>query len=426
MWHIVTCFDALVNTQAPVAVPVTQRRILRVLVTSQILGGIGVGSGISVVGLMAYDLSGRESLSGVSASAGVIGTALMAALIARITGVGGRRPALSTGYAVGALGAVLAVVAAIQGNFPLHVLSSFLFGSASASNFQARFAATDLAEPDRRAGSLSTVVWATTIGAVLGPNLTGPGERFAIWVGLPPLAGAYTFSFAVFVCAALVQFFGLRPDPLLTARAIEAGKGHAVAASTLREAWKIIASRAEVRMAVSAIGAAHAVMVGVMVMTPVHMKHEGAELRLVGLTISLHVLGMYAFSPLVGRLADRIGLAPTIMLGGAQFIIACLLLAQSPADGSIAFTSGMVLLGLAWSFCLISASALVTQATATHERASVQGLTDLVMSLSGGAAGILAGVILGVAGYSGLAYLALLALIVPGVLLVRGRLRGAS
>jgi MFS family permease len=362
----------------------------------------------------------------VSASAGVIGTALMAAVIARITGVGGRRPALSTGYAVGALGAVFAVVAAIQGNFPLHVVSSFLFGSASASNFQARFAATDLAEPERRAGSLSTVVWATTVGAVLGPNLTGPGERFATWVGLPPLAGAYTFSFTVFVLAALVQFIGLRPDPLLTARAIEAGKGQVVAASSLREAWKIITSRPEVRMAVSAIGAAHAVMVGVMVMTPVHMQHEGAELRLVGLTISLHVLGMYAFSPLVGRLADRIGLRSTITLGGVQFIVACLLLAQSPADGSVAFTLGMVLLGLAWSFCLISASALVTEATATHERASVQGVTDLVMSLSGGAAGIVAGVILGVAGYAGLAYAALVALAVPAVLLLRGRVRQPS
>jgi MFS family permease len=410
-----------VNTNSPGAVAATQQRILRVLVASQILGGIGVGSGISVVGLLAYELSGRESLSGVSASAGVIGTALMAAVMARITGASGRRPALSAGYAVGAVGAVLAVFAAIQGNFPLHVVSSFLFGSASASNFQARFAATDLAEPGHRARSLSTVVWATTVGAVLGPNLTGPGERFALWVGLPPLAGAYTFSFTVFVLAALVQFIGLRPDPLLRARGLEADKGETAVAISLRAAWSLIRSRAEVTMAVASIGAAHAVMVGVMVMTPVHMKHEGAELRLVGLTISLHVLGMYAFSPLVGRLADGIGRRPTIVLGGVQFVIACILLATSSADGSLPFTIGMVLLGLGWSFCLISASALVTEATAMHERASVQGVTDLVMSLSGGAAGILAGVILGVAGYAGLTYAALVALSVPAVLLLRGR-----
>jgi MFS family permease len=105
-----------------------QRRTLRVLVTSQVLGGVGVGSGIAVIGLLAYDLSGTESLSGVSATASTLGAAGAALVIARITAAHGRRPGLVRGYVVGAVGAGLAIAAAILGSFPLHVVASLAFG----------------------------------------------------------------------------------------------------------------------------------------------------------------------------------------------------------------------------------------------------------------------------------------------------------
>jgi MFS family permease len=165
-----------------------QRRTMRVLVASQVLGGVGVGSGVAVVGLLAYELSGAASLSGVSATASTLGAAAAAIVIARLSVARGRRPGLVTGYVIGAAGAALAVVAAVLGLFWLHVVASLAFGWSSASNLQARYAATDLAGPSTRARSLSTIVWATTIGAVLGPNLTGPGEAVATALGLPALA----------------------------------------------------------------------------------------------------------------------------------------------------------------------------------------------------------------------------------------------
>lgn len=403
-----------------------QHRIMRVLLLSQVLGGIGVGSGVSVVGLLAFQLSGREALSGLSSTAATMGTALIAIPMARLATAHGRRLGLTLGYAVGAAGAVLAVAAAMAGSFALHVVASLLFGAAGASNLQARFAATDLETADKRARSLSLIIWATTIGAVLGPNLTGPGQSFARMVGLPDLAGAYVFSFVVFACAAAVQFVGLRPDPLLLAREVHANiTGAAASPLNSRQAWALIRSRADVTLAVSAISAAHAVMVGVMVMTPVHMKHDGAELRVVGLTISLHIAGMYAFSPLVARVLRAVGERSTIVAGFAQFVLASLLVANSDAQGSVAFMSGMVFLGLAWSFCLVSGSALLVDSLSLDERPAVQGVNDLVMNLAGGAAGVAAGVVLAVAGYPGLAHAALLALLIPAAVLVRARVRAA-
>jgi MFS family permease len=384
--------------------------------------------------LLAYELSGTESLSGVSATASVLGAAGAAVLIARVTEARGRRPGLVAGYLVGAVGAVLAIVAAVVGSFPLHVVASLAFGWASASNLQARYAATDLAVPARRGRALSTVVWATTVGAVLGPNLTGPGGVVADVVGLPPLAGPYLFSLVSFGAAALVQAVGLRPDPLLVARRDEADRSCDLDASlpstsprdatshrdatTLRDALTIVRQHRAASTALTAIAAAHASMVAIMVMTPVHLEHHGAPLQVVGLTISLHIAGMYALSPLVGRLADRVGRRPTLAAGLLQLVAAALFAAMTAPTGSAWFQAGLVLLGTGWSFCLVAGSTLLVDATPADARTIVQGASDLVMNLAGGVGGITAGVVLAVAGYEALALGSLLVLLPPAWLLL--------
>lgn len=393
-----------------------QRRTVRVLVASQVLGGVGVGSGVAVVGLLAYELSGTASLSGVSATASTLGAAVAAIVIARLSVSRGRRPGLVTGYAVGAAGAAVAILAAVLGAFWLHVVASAAFGWASASNLQARYAATDLAQPSNRARSLSTIVWATTIGAVLGPNLTGPGGSFAAALSLPPLAGAYLFSLASFLAAAMVQFALLRPDPLHVVRAHAAVPAVATTGwDSVRSAVVTIRSLPEATVAVLAITAAHAVMVGIMVMTPVHMEHYGAALNLVGLTISLHIAGMYAFSPVMGALADRVGRRKVVLLGLAQLAAAALLAATGDPTGSVWFQGGLVLLGTGWSACLIAGSAWLTDAVPVEDRPGVQGTSDLAMNLAGGIGGTLAGIVLAVAGYPALAFGALVLLVPAAV-----------
>ena len=393
-----------------------QRRTVRVLVASQVLGGVGVGSGVAVVGLLAYELSGTAALSGVSATASTLGAAMAAIVIARLSVARGRRPGLVTGYLVGGLGAAVAVVAAVLGVFWLHVVASAAFGWASASNLQARYAATDLAQPSTRARSLSTIVWATTIGAVLGPNLTGPGASVAAVFALPPLAGAYLFSLGSFLGAALVQFVWLRPDPLRMVR--EQAAVPAVAATgqdTIRLAIATIRSIPEATVAVLAITAAHAVMVGIMVMTPVHMEHYGAALQLVGLTISLHIAGMYALSPVMGALADRLGRRNVVLFGLGQLGVAALLAATGDPTGSVWFQGGLVLLGTGWSACLIAGSAWLTDAVPVADRPAVQGTSDLAMNLAGGVGGTLAGIVLAVAGYPALAFGAIVLLVPAAV-----------
>ncbi|MCC5947238.1 MAG: MFS transporter [Nitriliruptoraceae bacterium] len=403
-----------------------QRRTVRVLVASQVLGGVGVGAGVAVVSLLAFDLAGTAALSGVPATASTIGAAAAAVVIAGLSVRAGRRPGLVTGYLVGAAGAATAIVAALQGAFLLHVVASFLIGWASAANLQARYAATDLAAPDRRAGALSTVVWATTVGAVLGPNLVGPGEAVAALLSWPPLAGAYLFSVVSFLGAALVQLVGLRPDPLVLVRAdtpvSETSRDDGrlgLALTTIRRSPAALA-------ALLAIAAAHATMIGVMVMTPVHMEGHGAGLRLVGITISLHIAGMYALSPAVGALADRLGRVPVLWLGLGQLALAGVLAGSVAAMGDPLFQLGLVLLGTGWSFALVAGSTLLTDAVPAPRRPAVQGASDLVMNLAGGVGGTLAGVVLALATFPALAYGSVLLLVAPAVALVRAARLGLA
>ncbi len=199
-----------------------QRHTLSTLVVTQVLGGLGVGSAISVNAMLAKDVSNNESMAGLAQTFAVLGTAMVTLLIAQVMDARGRRLGLSLGYVLGAAGTAISIAAGVLRTFPLLLLGALLLGSTSAANNQSRYAATDLSAPQHRGRDLSIVVWATTVGSVLGPNLSGPGKAVAAAVGLPPLTGAYLFSGVGMLAALVVMIVRLRPDPLLVARAAHA------------------------------------------------------------------------------------------------------------------------------------------------------------------------------------------------------------
>ncbi|MGE9807438.1 MFS transporter [Janibacter sp. G1551] len=401
-----------------------QTRVVRTLVSSQILGSLGMSSGIAVGALLAEEISGSDTWAGLGTTFQVFGAALIAIPMAHVMARSGRRPGLILGYTLAILGAVGIIAAAVVDNFALLLAGSVAFGGATASNNQARYAATDLAHPDHRGRDLSTVVWATTIGAVVGPNLAGPGADLARPLGLPVLAGPFVFSLVGFVLAVLVLTARLRPDPLLEARrlalAADGSAGTVVHGSVVRGLRVVFARRqATFGLLVTSLG--HATMVSVMVMTPLHMDHGGADLRIIGLVISGHVLGMFAFSPLTGRATDRFGAPPVALAGAAVLIVAGGLAARAPEGSSAGLAVALFLLGLGWSCTLVAGSTLLVAGVPQAERPGAQGGADLVMGLAGGGGGALAGVIVNGAGFGVLAVcaMALPALIVVAALVLR-------
>ncbi|MFD5902463.1 MFS transporter [Streptomyces microflavus] len=368
------------------------------LVVSQILGGLGVAIGIALAPMLATEVTGSEALSGLAPTASVAGTALLSLPLAALMTSRGRRPGLVLAYLIGALGGALVVLGMLVRSFPLLLLGMAAFGAGSSANLQARFAAADLVGPERRGRAISTVIWATTIGSVVGPNIAAPAGRVFRGTPVPESAGPYLWSAAAFLLAGVVVAVLLRPDPLLTARALAPQSPQGERKRSLRAGVAAVRESPMAKLALVAVTVSHTAMVSIMVMTPVHLGGHGADLQLIGLVISGHIAGMYAFSPVMGWLADRFGRLSVIGLAVGLLSTAALLAGTAgPRHGQTAL--GLFVLGLGWSAGMIAGSALLTDSVPQEARAAVQGLSDLTMNAAAGIGGASAGVIVAQWGY---------------------------
>ncbi|QVQ52556.1 MFS transporter [Spiractinospora alimapuensis] len=409
---------------SPATRSTVQRRTLLVLSTAQVIGGIAVGSALAVGALVAQDITNSETWAGLATTMVTLGAALFALPLAAVASRHGRRVSLGLGWLVATLGGLVVILAAQIDSFGVFLLGMVLFGSGTATNLQARYAAADLATDATRARDLSLVVWATTIGAVTGPNLTGPGTSIAATLGLTPLSGSFVLSTAAFGLAGLAIAVALRPDPLLLSRT-GSSLGVATRGRTgVRSGIAAVRSSPNAVLAMTTIALGHGVMVGTMTMTPVHMSHDGAALTVVGLTISLHIAGMYALSPVVGWLADRLGRVRVILVGQAVLLLA-VACAGAAGHNQTLLTTGLVLLGLGWSFAVVAGSALLSESLAPEARPSAQGSSDLVMNLVGAGCGAASGTLVATIGFTGLNVVGA-ALTAPVILLGFVALRRAS
>ena len=379
-------------------IAVIQKKSLRILSGAQTLSGLGVSGTFAAGSLLVVQITGSDALAGLVQTATVVGAAFLALPLAKWTALGGRRRALSTGYFVGGLGATFALIGGINNLFFMILIGASMIGGASAAGYQARFGAIDLATDENRARDLSLVVWASTVGSVLGPNLMEPAGALAQSLGFPRLVGPYIVSIFTLTLAATLILIFLKPDPYLLART-EADIDVTQKAVKTRAAFKIVRSAPKALLGLTSVVIGHIAMVTIMVMTPVHMGHVDVALRLIGLVISVHVLGMYAFSPLIGKLTDQIGREKTIILGALILLLAALVSGLAYADAVFQLGVGLFLLGLGWSMTMIAGSTLLAESVPLEGKAASQGLSDLLMNGGGALGGAIAGLIIAFLSY---------------------------
>ncbi|MFG3436361.1 MFS transporter [Nonomuraea sp. NPDC047897] len=370
-----------------------QRRTLAVLSATQIVGGVGVAVGLALSSVVVDELSGSTVISGFAGTATVLGAALLALPTAKAAGRGGRRMGLALAYAAALLGCALSVAAITIRNWPLLLAGLVLVGGGSAGNLAARYSATDLSPRGHAGRHLSLVVWAATVGSVAGPNLARPADQIGMDAGLVEKAGPFAFAALAFALALLIIMVGLRPDPLKLARERDgAAPVPATGRRTVRRAWRTLRDTPMARRALVMIAVSHTAMVSVMSMTPVKLHHDGSNLDVIGLVISLHIAGMYVMSPVVGWLADKAGTVP-VLLGGMALLLGAAVLAGTAGHSVWQVTTALVLLGLGWSCGLVAGSALVSESVAVEGRTAVQGLSDLLMNICGATGTVAAGAI---------------------------------
>ncbi|MGI9825403.1 MFS transporter [Agromyces sp. Marseille-Q5079] len=423
-------------------VPRERRRglALGILIVNQLLAGIGVASGMALAAILVADLTDVLAMGGLAQSSSVLGAAIVAIPLAKLAVRSGRHVALAVGYALAAVGALLVIAAATSAIAPLVFLGLAAFGAGSAAGLQARFAATEVAAPGFEARSMSLVLWATTIGSVAGPLLSETGDRVGTALGLPPLVGPFIFSAFAFAISTLLVATLLRmpkagvlaseavaargsdvagdadPTDVDPVDAIDAVDADATGAAPAASVGSLMALRIAVReplalFAILAIVCSQTVMVGVMVMTPVHMIEHGLSLNLVGLVISIHILGMYGASPLMGWLVDRVGSVRVILLGAGILVVAAVIGILAPGGDMLLIPLALGLLGLGWSAGMIGGSTLVTTSVEARIRVPLQGATDAAMNLAAALSAALSGVVLGAFGFAGVNMVALLVLV---------------
>ncbi|MDX6322112.1 MAG: hypothetical protein QOF52_1970 [Propionibacteriaceae bacterium] len=377
-----------------------------------------MGASLSVGALAASELAGA-GWSGLAATVTTLGAALLAIPLAQLADRRGRRVSLSSAALIAAAGATVCVLGLSVGSVVLLFTGLGLTGAGTAASLQSRFAATDLASATTRGRDLSLVVWSTTIGAVAGPNLAEPGSVLGAALGLQPLAAVFVFPVVTQLLAAGAYLVWMRPDPLLESRRL----------ATLAEATSPshrgsdagLGNKTLVRVAIVTVSLSHAIMVALMSMTPVHLVHGGATLSVVGLTLSLHIAGMFALSPVFGVLADRLGRFPTIVLGQVLLLASAVITALGSHQTAVVML-GLTLLGLGWSASTVAGSALLSDAAPAAQRVRLQGRSDLTMNLAGALGGAVSGPLLALLGYPGLAWTLLLpvaAVLIAGSLGIR-------
>ena len=393
-----------------------RRRARNTLIGGVALGSTGHIAAVTIATIVARDLLGSQTFAGAPGAAVVLGSALGSVLLASLMAGRTRRIGLTTGYAVGVAGAIVATMAVITRQFPLLLLGTMLIGFGSSANNLSRYAAADMVPPERRASAIGIVVWAATVGSVVGPLLASFGSEAGVRMGLPEYAGAYLVPVVFVGLAGILSFVLLRPDPYELAD--EGTLAQAAAAGPqVEDPVLSILRRPGVSAAIIALVVGQFVMVLIMTMTPLHMTEHGHDLTAVGIVLSAHTLGMFALSPVSGRLTDRFGPVPTIFAGTAVLATASIMAAVAPPDGGLILLVALFLPGLGWNLGFVAGSALLSAHLELHERTRVQGSADALIWSSAAAASLGSGLIMATVGYTALGILGAGAVIIPIVVL---------
>jgi len=392
------------------------RKITWVLFANQSLASAGFIAATTLNAILGAELGGSASFAGVPSAVYLVGSAFAASAWGYIMDRIGRRNAIVSGLVIGAFGNALVLFAIGNSSFPLFLTGMVLMGITNAAVALGRFAAAEVNPPEKRGAAISNVVLGGTFGAIVGPLLVGPMGNFVRTLGMDEVTGAYLASLALFLISAVVVLIGLRPDPRDLGKQVAAQHPDPARADFTGEARPIFAilRQPAALMAVSAMVLGQVVMVAIMVITSLHMDNHQHNLRDISAVIASHTFGMFAFSVVSGRLADKWGRGPVILIGASTLLLACITAPLSPDVFPLAVA--LFLLGLGWNFCFVGGSTLLADQLSPLERSRTQGVNDLLVSLASAISSLGSGIVFAVSNYTVIAIVAGLLALIPLVM----------
>src|SRR6266498_3205606 len=389
------------------------RKITWILFANQSLASAGFIASATLNSIIGTKLGGSASFAGVPSAVYLLGAALAASAWGYIMDRIGRRNGIVSGLIIGMVGNALVLFAIVNSSLLVFLLGMVLMGITNAAVVLGRFAAAEVNPPEKRGAAISNVVLGGTFGAIVGPLLVGPMGNLVRTFGMDELAGAYLATLILFVISAIVVFVGLRPDPRDLGKQVAAKHPDPALNSFTGEARPIfeILRQPAALVAVSAMALGQVVMVAVMVITSLHMRNHQHNLRDISAVISSHTFGMFAFSVLSGRLSDRWGRGPVILVGAFTLLLACITAPLSPNVFPLAIA--LFLLGLGWNFCFVGGSTLLADQLSPLERSRTQGANDLLVGLASATGSLGSGIVFAASNYTVIAVVAGAVALIP-------------
>ncbi len=395
-----------------------RRRVTGALFVGNALSSAAFIGAITVASIAAAELTGSARLAGAPSALGTVGAALGATALTALSRRAGRRAAFSLGFMVSAVGGAIGVLSLSLASLGALFGTMFVIGFGRSVSQLSRFAAGDLWPVERRASAIGFVVWAATIGSVVGPLMIVPASRVgAAYLG-SELAGPFAFASAAYALAALWYFATLRPEPLKLAAAPADEAGAEDTAETPRSLRQLLRNPT-VQLSFVVLMASQFVMILVMTMTPLHIRGHHHGLTLVGGVLMAHTFGMFAIAPITGYLVDRLGARRVIAAGSILLVLATLLSAAASEAQPTLLAVALFLLGVGWNFGFVSGSAALQEGLVLRDRLRLQGLADSVTWISGGGGALVSGFVMSVWSFHGLALIAAVFALVPLVALAR-------
>ncbi|MFN3265395.1 MAG: MFS transporter [Deinococcales bacterium] len=374
----------------------SQRHLL-VLFAAQGFSSGAITVSTSLSSIIIFNITGAEALAGLPSTINFFVSAVAAYWIGRLMQLYGRRSGLMLGYGMGALGAVLAATMALEKNLIGFLLGGAMLGAANGAIAQAKYAAAELVDSHVRGTIIGALVTGSAFGSVLSWATAPLIYYYAKQNQLPSIElGWYLGGFWLLLGFLLlaVAFF---PKPISQI----SGFMQAAAVRTWKQLWQVQA----VRLALLSMTLGQMVMTSLMVLMPLHAKHLGHEDSATGL-ISVHILGMFAFSWLTGRLVDLWGRARAIRTGAGLLMFSAFVAVFATRPLEMGFS--LFVLGLGWNFCNVAGSTLLTDQLEAHERPSIQGAAELITWLAAAIGALGGGFIVGAFGFEVVSLVALL------------------
>ena len=379
------------------------QKITWILFITQSLASAGFIATAAINPLVGAKLSHTRALATLPAAMYLLSGALSASLWGVIMDRIGRRNSIVGGLLIGVIGNILVVFAIQRSLFILVIVGLMMMGTTNSAVLLGRFAAAEVNPPNQRGRAISLVVLGGVIGTILSRLSAAPMGDVAVRMGMDELTGAYLTTLILFSIAALFVFVGLRPDPRDLGKEIAALYPVSILTGEARPISEIL-RQPDAITAVAAMALGQVVMVGIMVITSLHMEDYHHARSTIYSVISAHTFGMYAPSIISGWLLDKWGRGRMILIGACTLFFACITAPISP--DVVPLGVALFLLGLGWNFCFVGGSTLLADQLSPLERSRTQGTNDLLVGLASSLISLSSGFIFSATSYTVMAIVA--------------------